>query len=230
MRKIKFLIIFFILIPVFLSAFSNLALAKNTLYLNPESINKPPYEMFPLEVKIDTSETVVGVDLDISYDPEMIEIVKIIPGTFFENPKILANNIDKKTGLAMFSLYSETGKSGSDTLVSLTVKALPKSLSPAKIKIADSTLIAGLNGKKISVETNEATITISLNNTSSNSPSISPVPTNAAAEPTIILVDKPSSPEQNVNKKGDILKIIAFVLLLFGVLAIFVLKKFPNHV
>lgn len=215
------------------------AITTASLSVNPPLVSKKENESFPLEVRLAVSEIVVGIDLDISFDPNLVEITKITPGSFFANPQILTNNIDNKKGEVKFSVFSYPGKSGSDSLVNLEVKLLSSNFVSTYITVEKNSVISGQAGKKIEVSFGKTTLSpsgltsptqsISQSTITYASPSpgeSSPTPTISAAEPTIFLADQVSPKTQNQTSKRNLLGILAFGLIVLGIAILFLVVLF----
>lgn len=80
-----------------------------------------------VEVVLDTTNPVNGVQLELSYDPAMLTNVKIAPGTYFTQPNELINNINTTDGrisyalVEQLSVHGHNGK-GPVALISFDVK------------------------------------------------------------------------------------------------------------
>lgn len=83
------------------------------------------------EVALTTErEKVTAVEIDLTYDPKILTNVDIKPGTFFSNPTILRETIDKTNGKVSFVLGIGLGQSpvnGNGTVAVLSFTTLPKS-------------------------------------------------------------------------------------------------------
>jgi Cohesin domain len=57
-----------------------------------------------VDVMIDTNfDTVTGIQLGFTYDPEVISNVQVIPGTFLSNQVVLQNVVDQEKGIIRFA-------------------------------------------------------------------------------------------------------------------------------
>lgn len=213
--------------------------ANGSLSVNPPLVSKKENEPFILEVRLAVSEIVVGVDLDISFDPNLVEITKVTPGSFFANPQILTNNIDNKKGEVKFSVFSYPGKSGSDSLVNLEAKLLSSNFVLTYITVEKNSVISSTAGKKIEVSFNKTTLSpsglVSPTQSIPQSPTIyappssgesSPTPTVFATEPTIFLADQVSPKTQNQTSKTNLLGVLALGLIVLGIAILFLVVLF----
>jgi len=142
--------------------FSKSALAENltTLSLSPSSSQKQVGSTFALEIKINTGEKILGADIDLAYNPEILEVVKITPADFFANPQVLTNLIDQKEGLINLSIFSFPPQLGTATIATLTLKAIKEATQSTQIKFQSSTTLATIGAKEILFQTIPASIQI----------------------------------------------------------------------
>lgn len=217
-----------------LLGFPAVASAKTSLLFNPASVTKPPGELFNLELKINTDEPITAADLNITFDPKTVQIVKITPGSFFPAPQILIDTIDKEKGAVAFSVFSLEEKLGNNSLLSLTLKTLKNDYSSSALKMENTSIIAGKNGKKIKPAAAQAVIFPQDSSTPEVSQTPEPTapahttvfPTSEAKQPTIILADQPTPlPPESKNTNSELLKILGLVLLVGGLAALIGLKK-----
>lgn len=104
---------------------------------------------YSIPVNIKTNSNIVtAVQLELQYDPEVLDNAKVEAGNFFTNPITLFNDVDKKSGRISFALgisLDAKGKSGEGTVAMLTfsmktptqkqqttITFLPKSLVTAE--------------------------------------------------------------------------------------------------
>lgn len=105
-------------------------------------------KIYSLPIKITTANNkATGVQLELSYDPEVLTNVNVNAGSFFVNPFILINKVDEKNGRISYAIGinpQDTGRQGNGivaiinfqaqkpTLQSTTIVLLPKSLVTAE--------------------------------------------------------------------------------------------------
>ncbi len=98
--------------PKFLMAHTQLSLSPDTA--TPSSV----------DVKINTtSNTVSGVQIELAYDPTVIQNVQVKQGTFFPQAMPLINNIDKTNGRISYALVipiNTNGVKGTGTVAIIT--------------------------------------------------------------------------------------------------------------
>jgi len=203
--------------------------AASGLSINPTSVSKRVGELFPLEIRLETNETIVGLDLNISFDPNLIDITKVTPGSYFVNPQILTNSVDKNKGLIAYSVFSYPGKPGADSLVNLEVKLLSSEFVSTSITIEKSSVVSGSAGKKINATLGQTAVSplkldiptqTSTKPSSTSSPGettkLSPTPTASATQPTIFLVDQITPSAEKGGSKSNLLSKLASVLIVVG--------------
>jgi len=174
-----FVFLFFLFVFLFKSPLLLLAQNGNTLFLNPSNLERKIGETFVLEIKINASEKILGADIDLSYNPEILSFVKIAPADFFTNPQVLTNQNDPKKGLINFSIFSYPPQTGTATIATLTFQGLKETTQSTEIKFEPTTVLATVGEKKINFQTNPCKIKISQKNptfvpTKSLSPTTSP--------------------------------------------------------
>ena len=113
--------------------------AQTTLQLspNPLVIASPSASLI---LAIDTGEnSATAVQVELSYNPEQITAIDIIPGTFFDNPITLLKNIDSKNGKLSYAIVispSAKAKKGTGTVA--TINVMTNIASGAKTNITFS--------------------------------------------------------------------------------------------
>lgn len=133
-----------------------------TLLSTPSALGKITYSL-PVTISTGTNK-VTAVQLELQYDPSVINTVAVAPGPFLANPVILLNKIDQKNGRVSYALGispQDSGKLGSgnvailtfETLVQTptqtTIQFLPKSLVTAEGII--QSVLAGTNSAQITL-------------------------------------------------------------------------------
>lgn len=198
------------------------AQAKTSLQLSPAETSQPPGQIFDLELKIEAEETVVAADLVIVFNPQEINLVKVTPGSFLPTPQVLINTLAEDTGEAYFSLFGYPGAKGSGQLIKIQARILKENLQDSIIKISEKTLLAGSKGKKLVFSALPAKITSAVFTPLDEDTMTSPAPTSFSQQPTIFLIGEPTpKPAAGKNFPAPTL---AFLLLIVGGLAIFLLK------
>lgn len=248
MKKLKIISFLSTLILLFFLG-NKFALAKTDILFTPPQIQPAVNQTANLDLKIDSTDQILGIDLIIKYDQTAVSIESFAPGSFWSNPQVVINKIDSQNGKAYFSLFHYPAKTGIGSLGNLTLRLI--STKGSTVSIDGSTTIAGPTGQKITASFKEAVIapinsstiapTVFQSPTSTNvSPTVNPQPTqginisatvSAPTEstqigPTIILEGTPTpQPQSSKPSTSFILQVAALFLLIFGTLAFFTFKK-----
>ncbi len=104
---------------------------KTTLLsFNPANITvKKGAEIFVM-INIDTNEdSISAVEAVLSYNPKIIEVADITPGSFFEKASVLEKTINQKKGNVTFALGGIRAKQGKGTVAKIKIKGLQKGRS-----------------------------------------------------------------------------------------------------
>ncbi|MBI2074236.1 MAG: hypothetical protein HYT83_00185 [Candidatus Levybacteria bacterium] len=132
--------------------------AQTTLKLSPNPIVTSSQSASAQVEILSGANKITAVQLELSFDPTKITNVTITPGTFFQNPIVLLNNIDLKNGKISYALgITPTGspKTGQGSVALLTFQTAltsgqqtaiifePKSLATAE-GVAPSVLKSAL--------------------------------------------------------------------------------------
>jgi hypothetical protein len=97
-------------------------LPEVSLNLDPEEKAVYQGEALTVNIIIQSEKELVGIDLYLAYDPQVLEIIKIAPGDFLTNPQELSQEINAAEGKIFYALTTLTPKVGQGTLASLTFK------------------------------------------------------------------------------------------------------------
>jgi len=85
--------------------------------------------VYSLPINIETQKNkTTAVQLELQYDPQILTKVAVTPGQFFENPNVLLNQIDAKTGRISYAFgvgLTDVGKMGKGIAAVLTFEAKP---------------------------------------------------------------------------------------------------------
>ena len=75
------------------------------LVLSPESLTVTPGIQSQLDVTIGSDgDYPTEVQVELSYDPVLLSNVRVVPGSFIDNPTILFNNVDQSTGRISYAM------------------------------------------------------------------------------------------------------------------------------
>ncbi len=78
--------------------------AHTLLSLSPVDVNVASGQQGKVDVVIDTSDNAVtAVQIELQYDPKVIENVQVTSGSLFANPALLINKNDTKTGRVTYA-------------------------------------------------------------------------------------------------------------------------------
>lgn len=107
---------------------------------------------------------VTTVQLEMSYDPDVLTEVVITPGNFFEDPVLFLNQIDDENGRISYAIGVESeasGKDGEGLVATLSFQARTPVPKQTNIFFLPKTLVMaeGIN-QSVLKSTNSATITI----------------------------------------------------------------------
>lgn len=95
------------------------------LSLVPEPSSIKIGQQFDLSVVVEPGTFgVSGVETHFTYNPSVIKILKIEPGTYFKTPDILIENIDARIGSLDYAIASRTRSTGSGTVFTIRTQAV----------------------------------------------------------------------------------------------------------
>lgn len=117
-----------------------------------------------LPINIDTkTNKITAVQLELSFDPKVVTVTDITPGTFFDSPLELAKKIESKNGKIIYALATKPqvpGKSGLGAVATIQITTtLPKGQKTTVVFLPTSLITA--EGSTTSVLKNAANLTIS---------------------------------------------------------------------
>ncbi len=87
-------------------------------------------------VAVDTKDKIRGVDLEVSYDPNMIGSIQVDPGGFFGNANVTANTVDAKNGRISYGLQEDTAISGMGTVAIISFTQLKTASGGAQTSLS----------------------------------------------------------------------------------------------
>jgi hypothetical protein len=125
----------------------NVTQPDTTLSLTSSQTSIAVNQSLPVNVAIATgANRVIGVDLDITFDPASFELLDITPGSFFTNPDVANKVIDNTGGHAQVTIATppgSTARQGSGTLAILNFRAIGQGIT--RIDFGDGNLVAATN-------------------------------------------------------------------------------------
>lgn len=92
------------------------------LILDPKEKTEYQGKTFTVNVLAESEEEMLAVDLFISYDPQVLELEGIKPGSFYSSPMEFSKDIDETQGKVFYAIGSLSPTSGKGILVSLIFK------------------------------------------------------------------------------------------------------------
>lgn len=121
------------------------AAPATTLFLSPDTRSWNVGEIFNVNVNVNTGgNQITSVDLVLNFDPAILEVINIIPGTFLPSPTEIQKNINNATGSITYSFYTtrENAKSGEGVLAVISLKG--KAAGISALTFSPQTVISAL--------------------------------------------------------------------------------------
>lgn len=122
--------------------------AQTELVLSPDVVELAPGVTEEVYVNILTRENqVTAVQLEIAYDPAVLRIVSVKPGTFLPTPITLINNIDRENGRISFALGIPPSQdpvtgSGDVAIIRITrASSIPAGTTNTELELLPKTLV-----------------------------------------------------------------------------------------
>ena len=129
-NKVLFHLLTIILVIAISSAYS---LAYTNLDINPVDSLVGYDEQFILHVHINSTDSIAGAQLDINFDPSVLQAISQVEGGFLSQDGVAAfdvgNKINNTIGKVTFNMMAttpNTGFNGTGHLVNVTFKAIKK--------------------------------------------------------------------------------------------------------
>lgn len=159
------------------------AAPATTLAVIPSDLTPNVGETFTAALNINTgSNQVVGTELYVNYDPNILEAIEVTQGTFFVNPDAIGPQINNNTGTASYTLLlapNSTPQVGSGTVANIRFRA--KSAGTSTISFSPNSIVVaiGESGQNVLQSTTPGSVTVSSSQGQQNPPS--PTPTEAGS-------------------------------------------------
>lgn len=121
---------------------------QTTLTISSTPIPQATPSAYTTDVVINTGQNkVTEVQLELSYDPNVLTNVSIESGPFFLNPEILLKNIDQKNGRITFALSPAGGLAalGQGIIAKISFSSTSKTTAPTKIEFLPKTKVTALD-------------------------------------------------------------------------------------
>jgi hypothetical protein len=133
--------------------------AATTVYIDSSAKNVQVDDDITFTVAMDTQNNVTGATLHFTFNPSVIEITSIVPGSFLQNE--LGKKIDP-TGAITYSVGTLKPTPGRGTIAIITARALsPASTGMPLLHIEASSVVLELkNNQSVLKSTSDAYVTI----------------------------------------------------------------------
>lgn len=130
--------------------------AQTTLSFSPNPLTATTSPS-SLDVLIDTGNNeTTGVQLELGYDPKIIEIIDIKPASFYPGALVLYKKIDtanKKVLLTLGVSSSANAKKGNGTVTTITFNVLDKTKNQTEITFLTDTIVTAIGADKSVLKT-----------------------------------------------------------------------------
>lgn len=160
--------------------------AGTTLMLSPNPLTLTAAETGRVEVIVDSSfNNLTAVQLEMSYDPEIITNVQVQPGPFFPKPLTLLNSVDTVNGRITYALGitpAQTPVQGDGVVAEITFNIIPGNANKeTTIELLPKSLVTQQGaGQSVLMSMDGATIIIPPAQTNTvPTTALSPIPTNS---------------------------------------------------
>jgi len=152
------------------------ATPATTLAISPPSVTKTVGDSFVLQITVNTeTNSVVAADLDINFNPQVLELTGISPGEFFTSPTEASKTINNTTGNVLYALTSFTAQPGSGNLASVVFNA--KGVGTSPISFGSQTGVYASGGENVLQQTSPGTVNITGGATPTPTPTSGPTST-----------------------------------------------------
>jgi len=119
------------------------AALATVLSLSPAAITKAVEETFNVDIVVNTNEnSIVSADIDLTFNPNILEALSISAGSFFESPTEPTRLINNNLGKIQYSLFTMTAKQGAGTLASIVFKGKGPGIS--QVTFDSTTTVGGI--------------------------------------------------------------------------------------
>lgn len=127
--------------------------------LQPENLILTSGEEFTSSVFLKTEKEVVSADLEIIYDPDVLTFQKVTLGEFWQEGKLIGQQINQENGQVLLGIVSFEPASGSENLVSLTFKVKRSVEKPtAELGFGGKTQVAISGGEPLVLEVKKGVV------------------------------------------------------------------------
>lgn len=121
------------------------SVAHSVLTLSPNPVTVRPRQQGTVDVMIDTSENAVtAIQLELAYDPSIIGNVKVTSGPLFQQPVVLIDKNDTKTGRYTYAFGIQPNQAtiqGTGAVAKITFTARGTAGQQAQLALLPETLV-----------------------------------------------------------------------------------------
>jgi len=180
------------------------ALGEVTVHPDPLSLEMGVGDTGTVDIRVENVNALYGVDLEVSFDPTVVEVVDADPGEegvqiagggFLSPDWPLDNSVNNAEGViryAVCQLNPSPPQSGAGTLASITVRARKEGTSPIRMV---NVMLAAPQGVPISVGTEDGVIVSTVGESVPlNTPALAP-PATGTPTPFLTCTAPPNTPE-----------------------------------
>jgi hypothetical protein len=120
---------------------------KVILQLDPSNLTLEKEKELKIKVIITSKLPVIGADLVLKFDPQVLELKNITPGKFFESPLEIQKLIEQQKGEGFYAIGSFSPQKGEDHLATFIFQIKTSSPTTTQIFLDKQTEVA-VKGKK----------------------------------------------------------------------------------
>jgi hypothetical protein len=136
--------------------------AETALFFSPDRVDADAGSIISLMIQVSSGQNLLaGVEVGLKFDPDLLELVGVIPGDFFPSAAIFNKKIDNQAGQAFFNLLcspQEPGQGeGGLALVNFRVEARPR-LKTTTVEFLPQTKAAAVGENKSVLRVTEKAI------------------------------------------------------------------------
>lgn len=105
------------------------------LELNPDNLTFYQAEGLKVDILVESEAEILGADLFLKYDPDILAIKRIVPGKFFSSPLEIQKRIKESEGETFYALGTLTPKRGRGIIASFIFQPQKNLVLPQTIEI-----------------------------------------------------------------------------------------------
>lgn len=148
------------------------AYAYTTLRINPPSATTSGLYSSTVSISSGDNKGITGVQLELSFDKSKLQIVSVVPGSFFPTPTELIKKIDNVNGTVSYAIIAGIGKagaSGEGVVATITFREIGKAGDNASINFEPKSLVTSSETDKSVLNTSTDTTFVIGSSASENS-------------------------------------------------------------